>query len=55
MNIFICGTVRNVGKHFDKVYNNMMKIASLFNDYEILLYYDKSDDDTLNKLMYYNP
>ena len=54
MNIFICGTVRNVGKHFDKVYNNMMKIASLFNDYEILLYYDKSDDNTLSKLMYYS-
>jgi len=53
MNIIICGTVRNVGKHFDKVYDNMIKIASLFNDYEILLYYDKSNDNTLNKLMYY--
>ena len=54
MNIFICGTVRNVGKHFDSVYNNMMKVTSIFKDYEILLYYDKSDDNTLGKLMYYS-
>lgn len=53
MSIFICGTVRNVGKYFDSVYDNMIKIASLFKDYEILLYYDKSDDNTLSKLMYY--
>jgi hypothetical protein len=54
MNCLICGTVRNVGNHIDKVYANMIKISNLFNDYEIILYYDKSDDNTLDKLTYYN-
>jgi hypothetical protein len=54
MNCLICGTVRNVGKHIDNVYANMIKISRLFNDYEILLYYDISHDNTLDKLVYYN-
>jgi hypothetical protein len=54
MNCLICGTVRNVGRHIDKVYANMILIAKLFNDYEIILYYDISDDNTLHKLVYYN-
>jgi hypothetical protein len=54
MNCIICGTVRNVGKYIDKVYANMLLISNLFNDYEILLYYDASDDNTLHKLIYYN-
>ena len=54
MNCFICGTVRNVGKHIDKVYENMIKVSKLFDDYEILLYYDISNDNTLDKLVYYN-
>jgi hypothetical protein len=54
MNCLICGTVRNVGKYIDKVYANMITISKLFNDYEIILYYDISDDNTLHKLVYYN-
>jgi hypothetical protein len=54
MNCLICGTVRNVGRYIDKVYTNMMLVSNLFNDYEIILYYDISDDDTLQKLLYYS-
>ena len=54
MNCIICGTVRNVERHFDKVYENMISISRLFNDYEIILYYDISEDNTLDKLIYYN-
>lgn len=54
MNCIICGTVRNVAKHFDKVYENMMLTSKLFDDYEIILYYDISEDTTLHKLVHYN-
>lgn len=54
MNCLICGTIRNIGVYIDKVYANMMLVSSLFNDYEIILYYDISQDDTLKKLIYYN-
>ena len=49
----ICGTVKNCGPYLDKVFNNMEKIGSLFIDYAIVLYYDKSSDDTLQKLKDY--
>jgi hypothetical protein len=54
MNCIICGTVRNVGRHIDKVYANMILISKLFSDYEIILFYDISEDNTLHKLVYYN-
>lgn len=47
----ICGTVKNCSKYIDKVLNNMEKIGSLFNQYVIILYYDHSSDDTLNKII----
>ena len=53
MNCFFCGTIRNCSKHLNEVYNNVMEMASVFDDYKILLYYDVSSDDTLNKLQYY--
>ena len=49
----ICGTVRNCGKYLDKIFSNMEKLGKLFEDYKIILYYDKSDDNTLNKLKLY--
>ena len=50
----ICGTVRNCGKYLDKIFSNMEKLGKLFEDYKIILYYDKSDDNTLNKLKLYH-
>ena len=53
MNCCICGTVRNCGKYLDRIFRNMEQIGSLFDDYKIILYYDVSDDNTLQKLKEY--
>jgi Glycosyl transferase family 2 len=53
MKCCICGAVRNVGKYLDKIFYNMEKIGSLFEDYVIIIYYDESNDDTLQKLKNY--
>lgn len=53
MNCCICGTVKNCGKYLIKVLYNMEKIGSIFNDYQIVIYYDKSTDNTLNLLKQY--
>jgi glycosyltransferase involved in cell wall biosynthesis len=53
MKCCICGPVRNCGKYLDKVFDNIEKIGSLFDDYEILIVYDKSSDNTLEKLKKY--
>jgi hypothetical protein len=43
--------VRNCGPYLDKVLFNIEKIGSLFDDYKIVVYYDKSIDNSLSKLM----
>jgi hypothetical protein len=53
MKCCICGPVRNCGIFLDKVLENVEKIGDLFDDYEILIFYDKSDDNTLSKLKNY--
>jgi hypothetical protein len=53
MNCCICGTVKNCEKYLLKVLDNMEKIGSIFNDYQIVIYYDKSTDNTLNLLKQY--
>jgi hypothetical protein len=53
MKCCICGTVRNCAPYLDKVFENMELIGSLFEDYVIILYYDKSDDNTLEKIKNY--
>lgn len=53
MKCCICGTVKNCGKYLDKIFSNMEQIASLFEDYAIILYYDVSSDNTLDKLIQY--
>jgi hypothetical protein len=50
----ICGTVRNCEVYLDSIYGNMMKITQLFEDYVIILYYDESSDNTIQKLNYYS-
>lgn len=49
----ICGTVRNVAGYLDKIFENMELIGSLFDDYVIILYYDESSDNTLEKMKEY--
>ena len=49
----ICGPVKNCGPYLDKVLENIEKIGSLFKDYRIFIFYDTSNDDTLNKLYNY--
>lgn len=53
MKCCICGTVRNCEPYLDKIFSNMEIIGSKFYDYRIILYYDKSDDNTLNKIKEY--
>ena len=53
MKCCICGPVRNCGPFLDKVLQNIEKIGSQFEDYEILIYYDNSTDNSLNKLKEY--
>ena len=53
MNCFFCGTIRNTAKYMDTVYKNVIEMATFFDDYKIMLYYDVSNDNTLNKLQYY--
>ena len=53
MKCVICGTIKNCGPYIEKVLENMEKIGEIFDDYLIMLYYDKSTDDTLEKLKNY--
>lgn len=46
----ICGTIRDCGPYLDKIYQNMLQIGALFDDYKIIVYYDTSKDNTLEKL-----
>jgi hypothetical protein len=54
MNCCICGPVKNCAPFLDKVFENIEKIGSLFDNYEILIYYDKSSDNTLQKIIDYS-
>jgi hypothetical protein len=53
MNCCICGPVKNCGKYIQKVFENIESIGSLFDDYKIVIYYDKSSDHTLEILKKY--
>ena len=52
-NCCICGTAKNCGKYLPRVFSNIEKIGSLFDDYKIIIYYDKSSDNTLASLLNY--
>lgn len=54
MKCCICGTVRNCGKYLNHIFLIMEKIGSLFEDYKIILYYDSSNDNTLEILNNYS-
>jgi hypothetical protein len=53
MNCCICGTVKNCAPYLLKVLDNMEKIGSIFDSYKIIIYYDKSTDNTLDILKQY--
>lgn len=49
-NCYICGCVLNCEKYLKNVFNNIEKIGKIFNNYKIVIAYDKSNDNTLNTL-----
>ena len=49
----ICGTVKNCEKYLQNVFENIYQIKNLFNDYYIIIYYDNSSDNSLEKLIEY--
>ena len=53
MNCCICGPVKNCAKYLKKVLENIEIIGSIFDDYEVVLFYDKSNDKTLTILKEY--
>jgi hypothetical protein len=50
MKTYICGCVKSCEPYIDAVFKNIDKIIPLFEDYKIVLAYDKSEDKTLKKL-----
>jgi hypothetical protein len=49
----ICGTVRNCAPFLDRVFENIQKIGTIFDKYEIILFYDHSTDGSLKKLQFW--
>jgi hypothetical protein len=53
MNCCICGPVKNCAQYLEKIFENIEKIGSLFDEYAIIIYYDISKDNTLQILKNY--
>jgi hypothetical protein len=53
MNCCICGPVKNCGSYLNKVFENIEQIGQIFDDYQIIIFYDKSDDNTFDILKEY--
>jgi len=53
MNCCICGPVKNCAPYLRKVLSNMERIGSLFDNYQIVIYYDQSSDNSLEILKEY--
>ena len=51
MNCCICCPVKNCELYIEKILYNMHLLGSIFDDYEIIFFYDKSSDNTLKKLV----
>jgi hypothetical protein len=49
----ICGTVKNCGQYLEKVFQNIEYIGNMFDDYKIVMAYDKSIDKSLEILNSY--
>ena len=46
----ICGTVKNCGPFLERVFKNIETIAKQFSDYQIIMAYDDSSDNSLQLL-----
>jgi hypothetical protein len=53
MNCCFCGPVKNCAPFLETVFANIEKLSKLFDDYSIVLFYDDSTDNTLQKLTQY--
>lgn len=53
MSCCICGPVKNCAPYLKKVFENIEKMGSVFDDYKIVIFYDKSSDNTLRWLKKY--
>ena len=51
--VYICGCVKNCAFHLDNVFENIIKIADIFKDYQIIIAYDESTDETFTILEKY--
>ncbi len=51
---YICGCARNVEKYLKNIFHNITLITNLFNDFHIIIYYDDSEDNTLDVLKSFN-
>ena len=50
MSCLICGCIKDSEKYLENVFNNIKKIQALFNKTKIIISYDISRDNTLDKL-----
>ena len=50
MKCCFCGTVRNCSSYLEKNFENIEILSELFEDYEIIIVYDKSSDNSLEIL-----
>lgn len=53
MKCCFCGTVRNCAPHLEKIFENIELLSKLFEDYEIIIVYDQSSDNSLDILKKY--
>jgi hypothetical protein len=53
MNCVFCGAVKNCGRYLKKVFRNLEQLGSLFDNYAIVLYLDKSVDNSHELLVKY--
>lgn len=49
----ICGTIKNCEPYLQKVFKNIETIGQIFEDYKIIIAYDKSNDNSLSFLNNY--
>lgn len=49
----ICGTIKNCGPYLEKVFKNIELIGNIFDDYNIIISYDDSIDNSLEFLQKY--
>ena len=64
LNCVFCGAVKNCGSFLNNVFQNIERLGALFDNYVIIVYYDKSNDNSLQilndyrkrnpRLIYYN-